>query len=81
MTMWPRLGARRLSRNPVFMKAENSRYVHKYRRYEGEHRRCDAEGQLGLWLELARAWTWPLGELARMAGADRTEAQYADCRA
>ena len=53
--MWPRLGARRLGRNLVFMKAENSRYVHKYRRYEGEHRRCDAEGQLGLWLELARA--------------------------
>ena len=62
--MWLRLGARRRRRNLVFMKAENSQHIHNYRWYEGEHRRCDAEGQLGLWLELVRAWTLPLGELA-----------------
>ena len=29
-----------------------------------DNREYDAEGQLGLGLELARDWTWPLGELA-----------------
>ena len=46
------------------MKAENSWNVHKYHRHEGEHRRYAAEGQLGLELELARAFNGPLGELA-----------------
>ena len=61
--MWPRLGARRRRQNLVFMNAQNSRNVRKYRRHEGEHRRCVAEGQLGLVLEPTRAFHWPLSEL------------------